>query len=350
MYRITSLFFIILLLFGCQNSQNNQKTESIEKNEAVEIPYSHPTTGEIERLDDAINDIIDKDAKIEVLAEGFNWAEGPVWIEEGNYLLFSDVPENKIYKWSEKEGKSVYLTPSGYTSEVEKENPSGSNGLMLNNDGKLVVCQHGDRRISIMDAPLEAPEVKFKTIIDNYNGKKLNSPNDGAFHENGDLYFTDPPYGLPGQDEDPEKEQSQNGVYKVDPAGNISILDDNLTRPNGLAFSPDFDKLYVAVSDMLKPVWMVYDVKDNGMVENGKIFFDAGELAKTRSGYPDGLKVNSKGILFATGPGGVLVFNADGKHLGTVLTGHDTANCALDTKQEYLYMTADDYLMRIKLL
>ncbi len=350
MYRLTSLIFLLLIFNGCQSNQNKQKTESIEKNEAVEIPYAHPTTGEIERLDATLNEIIAENAKIEVLAEGFNWSEGPVWVEDGKFLLFSDVPENIIYKWNEKEGKSVYLSPSGYTGDEAIEKPSGSNGLLINKEGKLVLCQHGDRRISFMDAGLTSPTPTFTTIVDSFEGKKLNSPNDGAFHQNGDLYFTDPPYGLPGQDEDPNKEQSQNGVYKVDGEGNISLLADDLTRPNGIAFSTDYKKLYVAVSDELNPKWMVYDVKDNGLVDNGSVFFDATALSKTRSGYPDGLKVNSKGVIFATGPGGVLIFNADGKHLGTVLTGHDTANCALDTNEQYLYMTADDYLMRIKLL
>lgn len=350
MPRYISLLAITFLVVACQSKKNQQTAETVEQNLAVEIPYTYPTTGKIERLDDAINQIIAKDANIEILAEGFTWSEGPVWVGNGNFLLFSDVPENTVYKWEEKNGKSIYLQPSGYTSDIEREEEKGSNGLILNPDGQLVLCQHGDRRVAIMNAPLNAPKPDFTTLISHYDEKKLNSPNDVVYHENGNLYFTDPPYGLPLHDEDTAKELKHNGVYKVDKQGKITLLTSDLTRPNGLAFSHDYKKLYVAVSDKEKPVWMVYEVKKDGTLENGAVFFDASPLVEGRKGLPDGLKVAKNGTLFATGPGGVLIFDPSGKHLGTINTGEATANCAFGNNGQYLYMTADMYLMRVKLL
>lgn len=296
-----------------------------------------------------IHKIIPEDAEIEILAEGFDWTEGPLWLPSEHKLIFSDIPSNAIFEWSETGGKKLYLKPAGYTGDEKRGGEAGSNGLLLSPEGELVLCQHGDRRMAKMDAPLSHPKAEFITLADNYNGKKLNSPNDAAYHKNGDLYFTDPPYGLEKNVNDPAKELGFQGVFKVDKTGNIVLLTKELSRPNGIAFSPDYKKLFVANSDQNKAIWMVYDVDDEGLLKNGKVFFDATDKTKNLRGLPDGLKVHPNGWVFATGPGGVLVFTPEGKHLGTIFTGEATSNCAFNEDYSELFMTADDFLLRIKL-
>lgn len=296
-----------------------------------------------------LSEIFKNISDIEILAEGFEWTEGPLWLPHENKLIFSDIPCNSIYEWTEKSGKKIYLTPSGYTGKEELAGESGSNGLLLNPNGELVICQHGDRRISKMNAKLTSPKPDFKTLAGNYEGKKLNSPNDAVFHKNGDLYFTDPPYGLELNMDDPKKELDFQGVYKVDKNGKVTLLTKELSRPNGIAFSPDYSKLYVANSDPEKAIWMVFDVDENGLLNNGKLFFDATSNTKKFKGLPDGMKVHKNGWIFATGPGGVLIFTPKGEHLGTIFTGEQTANCAFNPDFSQLFITADNYLLRIKL-
>ncbi len=296
-----------------------------------------------------IHKMISENAEIEILAEGFDWTEGPLWLPSENKLIFSDIPSNSIFEWSETGGKKLYLKPSGYTGDEERGGEAGSNGLLLNPEGELILCQHGDRRMAKMNAPLSNPKAEFITLADNYKGKKLNSPNDAAYHKNGDLYFTDPPYGLEKNVNDPAKELDFQGVFKLDKTGNIVLLTKELSRPNGIAFSPDYKKLYVANSDPNRAIWMVYDVDDDGMLKNEKVFFDATEMTGKLKGLPDGLKVHPNGWVFATGPGGVLVFTPEGEHLGTIFTGEATSNCAFNEDFSELFMTADDYLLRVKL-
>jgi gluconolactonase len=306
------------------------------------------TIGQIEKFDDALDKIINEDASIEVLADSFLWSEGPVWIDQGNCLLFSDVPANIIYRWSEKEGLSTYLQPSGFTGDDGKG--EGSNGLLLDSELNLIICQHGDRRVAKMDASLENPISKFSTIASQFNGKNFNSPNDAAYYKNGDLYFTDPPYGLEKREEDPAKEIPFSGVYKVDKKGNVTLLDNQLRRPNGIAFSPDWKKIYVANSDWKNAIIKVYDVNRDGILENGRVFFDCTSLqGEGVRGLPDGMKVNSDGVVFATGPGGVLVLDKEGKHIGTINPGVAVANVAIGG-DGYLYLTSHMYLTRVKLL
>ncbi len=307
-------------------------------------PTGNPTFGTIERLDPRFDQIIPKDAKIEKLAEGFAWSEGPIWIKNGNYLVFSDVPSNTVYKWKAGEGVTEYLKPSGYTGLARRGGEPGSNGLTVDSQGRLVLCEHGDRRVTRLE------RIGTKTTLANkYQGKRLNSPNDLVFHSNGDLYFTDPPYGLEGNIKDPKKELPYQGVYRVKPNGDITLLIDDLTFPNGLAFSPDEKTLYVAVSDPKRPVIMAYDVKADGTVANGRVFFDATPLAEQKKkGLPDGMKVDQHGNLFATAPGGVLVISPEGKHLGTINTYEPTANCNWGEDGSVLYITANHFLGRIK--
>ncbi|HRJ29059.1 MAG TPA: SMP-30/gluconolactonase/LRE family protein [Cyclobacteriaceae bacterium] len=311
-------------------------------------PAVKKTIGSIERLDAALDNIISIDAQIEILAEGFEWSEGPVWVESENMLLFSDVPKNMIHKWTEANGLKDYLTPSGFTgTETERREP-GSNGLVLDGTGKLVLCQHGDRRIAVLNASLADPKPEFSTLADRYDGKKFNSPNDAAFRGN-DLFFTDPPYGLPKQANDPTKEIPFQGVYKVSAAGDVTLMIDSLTRPNGIAFFPDNSTFIVANSDPGKAIWYRYRLDENDSIVHASIFYDATENTKTESGLPDGLKIDQQGNVFATGPGGVWIFSSDGKALGKIKLPVPTANCALSADQKTLYITADMYLLRVKL-
>ena len=303
----------------------------------------------IERLDPALDQLVAPDAAIEVLAGGYDWTEGPVWVKEGGYLLFSDIPPNAIHRWKQGEGARLYLKPSGYTGAEPRGGEVGSNGLVLDRDGRLVLAQHGDRRIARMDAPLASPQPKFTTLADRYNGARFNSPNDLVFHSSGDIYFTDPAYGMEKQWDDPKRELPYAGVFRRAKDGTVTLLTRDMTRPNGLAFSPDERRLYVAQSDPAAAIWRVFDVKADGTIENSRVLLDSTAMTAGRKGLPDGLKIDTAGNLFATGPGGVLVISPDGKHLGTIMTGQATSNCAFGDDGRTLYMTADDYLMRVTL-
>jgi gluconolactonase len=310
------------------------------------------TIGSVERIDASVNSVISENATIEVLAEGYDWSEGPIWIEAQKMLLFSDVPKNVIYKWTEENGAEAYLTPSGYTgSGPTQSKEPGSNGLTLDKEGRLVLCQHGDRRVARMDAPFDQPKASFVSIADNYNGKKLNSPNDVVCRKNGDVFFTDPPYGLPLQNEsDPSKEIPFQGVYKVTADGKVTLLVDSLTRPNGLAFTPDEKTLIIANSDPEKAIWYAFDLTENDSLINQRIFYNATAEAKAGDpGLPDGLKIDRQGNIFATGPGGVWIFSREGKVLGKIRTPVPSANCALADEDKTLYLTSDNYLLRVKL-
>ncbi|HMO39497.1 MAG TPA: SMP-30/gluconolactonase/LRE family protein [Saprospiraceae bacterium] len=305
-------------------------------------------TSPIERLDPALDAIIASDAVITVIATGYVWSEGPLWLPAQQRLIFSDVPANTIYQWTAEAGASVYLSPSGYTDTIPRGGEPGSNGLTLDAAGNLVLCQHGDRRMARMQAPLDAPKALFTTLADGYNGKKFNSPNDAVFDRQGNLYFTDPPYGLLQQDEDPTKELPFNGVYKVTPEGAVTLLIDSLTRPNGIAFSPDEQYLYVANSDPARATWYRYTLRDGAIVEGG-IWYDATALTATEPGLPDGMKVDKNGNVFATGPGGIFVFNLAGKLLGKIRFAAATSNCALADDDKTLYVTNHQDIVRVQL-
>ena len=298
-------------------------------------------------LDPRMEILISKNAKIEILAEGFGWAEGPVWVPELNGILFSDVPNNKAYLWTEKKGLSLFLYPSGMTNHAPNNKSDGSNGLGLDSDGNLILCQHGDRSISRLNNWF-FEEPKYDVLVDHFNGKWLNSPNDLVFDKQGSIYFTDPPYGLRNGDEDDLKELNFNGVFKWSAKEEVKLVEKNMSRPNGIALSLDEKTAYVANSDPTNDVIMAFDVLDDGF-SNGRIFFDGNNLSKTREGLFDGLKMHSSGIIFATGPGGVLLLDSVGVHLGTIMPGKKTANCSFDKDEQYLYLTSTDVLARVKL-
>lgn len=294
----------------------------------------------IERLDPKLDAIIAPDAVIETLCQGFQWSEGPVWDEKEQRLLFSDVPRNTIHEWREgSKEATVFMKPSGYTGVSEVSASGGSNGLAFDAKGQLVLCEHGDRRISYL-----TPDGGKRTLTDQYEGKRFNSPNDLAIAKNGDVFFTDPPYGLPN---DKFRELDFNGVFRVGADGKAQLLVKDLERPNGIALSPDESVLYVAQSHQPRAVIMAYPLAKNGSVGEGKVFFDTKGL--TGPGLPDGLKVNDQGIVFTTGPGGVLILSADGKLLGRILCGRSTANVGFGPKQKSLFITSKDRVLRVNL-
>jgi gluconolactonase len=300
-------------------------------------------TPKIERLDPALDALLSPDSPIEQLAEGFNWSEGPTWFQ--NSVVFSDVPENIIYQWKAGGAKAaVFLKPSGMLTPREGFREQGSNGLGVDAEGRLLICQHGERRVARVEK-----DGRQTSLADKFEGQRFNSPNDLARRKNGDLYFTDPPYGLEGLNKSPLKELDFNGVFRIGAEGKVSAVIKDLTFPNGLGFSPDEKTLYVAISDGQAPRIMAYEVQADGSVANGRVFFDAKPLvAPDRKGMPDGMKVDAQGNLWATGPGGVLIISPSGKHLGTILTGQATGNCCWGDDGSSLYITADMFLYRVK--
>ena len=304
---------------------------------------SGETLGYIQRIKPALDRLVPAHARIEKIADSFEWAEGPVWISSGKYLLFSDVPRNVILKWQEGAGTSELVKGSGYTGTTPRGGEPGSNGLAVDQKGRLVMCQHGDRQIARIEK-----DGNRTVLVSKYEGQRLNSPNDLVFNSRGDLYFTDPPYGLEKLNDDPGKELKFNGVYRLSADGTLTLLTSELTFPNGIGFSPDERTLYVANSDPKKAIWMAYEVKPDGTLGKGRVFFDATPRVGSGKGLPDGLKVDTQGNLFATGPGGVWVFSPGGEPLGLLNTGEATANCGWGDDGSMLYITADMYLCRVK--
>jgi gluconolactonase len=310
---------------------------------AAAIAGDRRTIGRIERQDPRLDALVPRDAVIEVLAEGFRWSEGPVWDRAAGRLLFSDVPNNVVHAWSEKGGLSSFLKPSGYTGpEGGGGREPGANGLAFDAKGRLVLCQHGDRRISRLE------HGRFVTLVDRFEGKRFNSPNDLVLGADGSIYFTDPPYGLTKTFDDPGREIGWNGVYRLAPDGRVSVLAKDLRAPNGIGLSPDGGTLYVGQSDPDRPVVMAYDLAKDGTVSNGRVFFDTTPLRKNGPGGPDGLKVDRDGNVFTTGPGGVVVVSPKGEYLGTIVTGIPTANLAFGDDGSTLYLTANDRLCRVR--
>ena len=330
------VLMIATVLLSCNNEQPQNSS-------------AYKTTGTVERIDPALDSIIDADAVAEIIAEGFEWSEGTLWIEKENMLLFSDVPTNTIYKWTEAKGKEVYLTPSGYTDTVKRGGETGSNGLLLDANGNLVLCQHGNRQMARMNATLNQPAPQFTPLAWMYKGKRFSSPNDAVYNSAGELFFTDPPYGLETQsDTDPKKELSFNGVYKVKTNGEVILLVDSIPRPNGIAFLPGEQQLIIASSDDKNPNWYIYDVQNDSLV-NGRLFYNNIAASKGQTGSPDGLKVDKKGNVFATGPGGIWIFTKEGKVLGKLKLDHPTSNCALSPDEKILYISNDMQVLRFKM-
>jgi gluconolactonase len=304
---------------------------------------------EYESKKSSFRSVVNSSAEGEVICSGFDWSEGPLWLADQKTLLFCDIPKNSIYKWTEAKGKELYLKPSGYTGSTPRGGEVGSNGLILDNSGRLLLCQHGDRRIARMDAPLSKPAPTFTTLADNYNGKKFDSPNDLFIRANGDIFFTDPPYGMEQQEKDPLKEAPYQGIYKLSTDGKVHLLTDTVTRPNGIAMMPDGRTLIVASSDAAKAVWYAFTLDENDSITGGRIFCDATQEAKTQPGLPDGLKIDRAGNIFATGPGGIWVFDKSLELIGKIKIKGITSNCVFADDERTLFITADDNVLRVKM-
>jgi gluconolactonase len=337
MKRLFLLFLPIAIAAGSASCQNKPQVST------------YPTIGSIEKLDPALDAIISPNAKAEIIATGFDWSEGPLWIEKYKMLIWSDVPQNTIYKWTEEKGKELYLTPSGYTDTVKRGGETGSNGLTLDQNGSLILTQCGNRQIARMEAPLDQPAAKYTSVANNYGGKKFNSPNDVIQSTGGEFFFTDPPYGLEKYMSDPKKELPFQGVYKVKPNGEVVLLVDSITRPNGIALFPGEKTLLVANSDPGKANWYAFDIEGDKLI-NPRIWATANGADKKLKGLPDGMKIDRNGNVFASGPGGIWIFDKTGKLLGKIsIPDAPVSNCAFSDDQKTLYLTNDMNILRINL-
>ncbi|MDP6721027.1 MAG: SMP-30/gluconolactonase/LRE family protein [Pirellulaceae bacterium] len=330
---ITTTTLMLALLVSSSQAQNTT---------------NFPLIGHVDRFDSSLDGLISKDATIQVLCGGFEWAEGPVWVSEaenkfGGFVLFSDIPHNAVMKWQEGTGVTTYMKPAGYTGVADYGAEPGSNGLALDPSGRLVLCEHGDRRISVLTA-----NGGKLTLADRWEGKRLNSPNDLAIRKNGEIFFTDPIYGLPNRADDPLREINFCGVYRLQKDGTVTLQYRGISRPNGIAFSADERTLYVANSDGRDPIWRAFPVQEDGNLGTPRPFFDCSKEDRIARGGGDGLKVDLHGNVFATGPGGVLVLSPKGKLLGRIVTGERIANVGWGNDGSVLYLTSDMYLCRIQ--
>lgn len=363
-------FTLVACIVGCSEGT---PTSDVTPRDAVPTEAVQHTSFEIEarghweRLDSALDGLILEDAKVEILAEGFRWSEGPVWIPKGEFLLFSDVPENVVYRWHATTDLEAWLRPSGYTGDTPRGGEPGSNGLILDGEGRLLLAQHGDRRLARLAVPVQdgpwvgddgagsagvdsATSPTFDTVVDAFEGHRFHSPNDLVLAKDGAIYFTDPPYGLEHGWDDPAREMDVNGVYRLSADGQVERLVHNLSRPNGIALAPDGRTLYVANSDPQRAVWIAYQLGDDGAADSGRVFFDAtSRVGEAEPGLPDGLKIDVGGHLFATGPGGLWVLHPDGYPLGRLRLPDPTANCAFGGDGHDLYLTSNHRLLRIRL-
>jgi gluconolactonase len=298
-----------------------------------------PAVGKILRLDPAFDALVSKDARIEKVATGFTFTEGPLWRPQ-NALWFSDVPGNVVRSVSPSGDVKILIQNAGGIASPGPGALIGPNAMVTDKDGAILLCQHGARRIVRV-----APDMTITPVIEKFEGHRLNSPNDMVYRSDGALYFTDPPYGLPKQNDDPGKELKFNGVFLYKD-GKLKAIVKDLNLPNGIALSPDEKTLYVSNSDEKKRSWMRYDVAADGTVSNGRIFFD---LANAKEqGIPDGMKVDSQGNIYAAGPEGIWVLSPDGRHIGTIQPGESAANVAWGDDGKSLYITASTSVYRIR--
>lgn len=318
----------------------------------LSVAGDYPEIGTVHRYDDALDRLLDEGVHIEKLTEDtFMWSEGPVWVPGKNVLLFSDVPGNTIWRWSETSGLDTFLQPSAM-DDGGPANPSGqgTNGLMLSVEGSLLAGDHGSR--SLVEIDLSTKE--RAAVVTEFEGKRFNSPNDLVISRKrwpGTVFFTDPPYGLKGGEDSPQRELDFNGVYRLDADGKVTLLEGSMARPNGIALSPDEKVLYVANSQGDNTIWNAYDLNGDGSIAGGpRLFASAQDLANQgKKGNPDGMAVDVEGNIWATGPGGVLVFDPSGKLLGLIETGTAIANCAFGGEDgNVLYMTSHQFLARIQ--
>lgn len=348
-YLLPIILSCVALCSGC-NADPSQATgkNSTPKDSAL----AANAIGKIEIFDQSASAIIDSNAAIQVIGRHYKWSEGPVWLPATQTLLFSDVLQNKIYQWNGKDTPVVYLTPSGYTDTAARNGENGSNGLTLDKNGRLLLCQSGDRKVARLNAPLDQPKPDFTILAPNYKGKKFNSPNDLVTDSSNNIYFTDPIYGLPKRENDPSRELSFEGVYKITAAGRLTLLIDSISRPNGIALSLDQRILYVGSSDDQHTKWYAYHLDNQGNIQNGGVLLDGTALkanATVKQGA-DGFKLDRYGNIFAAGPDGINIISPAGKLLGLIkIFNRRTSNCAFNETKDILYITADDMVLKIKI-
>lgn len=308
--------------------------------------------GKIELYDTSAGRFIDSNAVIEVIGRHYLWSEGPVWVPAKQMLLFSAVRENKIYQWNGKDTPVAFLTPSGYTDTAYRDGENGSNGLALDREGRLLLCQSGNRQVVRLNASLDSPHPVFTVLAPNFKGRKFNSPNDLVADSKDNIYFTDPIYGLPKHENDPTRELAFEGVYKISPNGKVTLVIDSILRPNGIALSLDEKFLYIGSSNDRHPRWYIYPLDSSGDVKGGGVLMDGTEQlnkAKVRQSA-DGFKIDKYGNLFAAGPDGINIISPAGELLGLIrIYNRPASNCAFNETKDVLYITAADLVLRVKL-
>lgn len=340
---LVAIIAYLIMSPGCNNPTPPSTPPSTARDSAV---------GRIEIYDSSATAIIDSNAIIQVIGHHYKWSEGPVWVPAQKMLLFSDVPDNKIYVYRGNDTPVVYLTPSGYTDTAYRNGENGSNGLTLDRSGHLLLCQSGNRQVVRLNAPLDSPKPAFTVLAANYKGKKFNSPNDLVTDRHNNIYFTDPIYGLPKHENDPTRELNFEGVYKISTDGRLSLLIDSIARPNGIALSLDEKTLYVGSSDDNHTRWYAYHLDDKGSIQSGGILLDGTALkekATVKQGA-DGFKIDLQGNIFSAGPDGINIISPTGKLLGLIKIYHRrVSNCAFNETKDLLYITADDQVLQVKL-
>jgi gluconolactonase len=321
-------------------------------NEGPKVPATDTLIGKVELYDPAAAALIDSNAVIQVIGRHYKWSEGPVWVPAKQMLLFSAVKENRIYQWKGADTPTLFLEPSGYTDTAFRDGENGSNGLALDREGRLLLCQSGNRQVVRLNSALDSPRASFTVLAPNYKGKKFNSPNDLIADSKDNIYFTDPIYGLPKHENDPTRELNFEGVYRIGNDGRLTLLIDSISRPNGIALSPDEKILYVGSSADPNTRWYAFHLDSAGGIQGGGVLLDGAPLkqrATVKQGA-DGFKIDKHGNLFATGPDGVNIISPEGKLLGLIHIYHrPTSNCAFNETKDVLYITADDLVLRIRI-
>ena len=340
-YLLYAVIICLVTAGACNN--NNSSANASSKDSLI---------GKVELYDPAAAGLIDSNAVIEVIGRHYKWSEGPIWVPAKKMLLFSAVKENTIYRWSGADTPVAFLTPSGYTDTAVRDGENGSNGLTLDREGRLLLCQSGNRQVVRLGASLDTPKPVFTVLAAGYKGKKFNSPNDLIADSKDNIYFTDPIYGLPKRENDPTRELNFEGVYRISNDGRLSLLIDSISRPNGIALSSDERTLYVGSSDDQHTRWYAFQMDSTGRITGGGVLLDGAALkerAKVKQGA-DGFKIDRAGNLFATGPDGVNIISPGGKLLGLIrVYGRPTSNCAFNEQRDVLYITADDLVLRVKI-
>jgi gluconolactonase len=337
MHKIVAGIVFTAFAFACQD-------------EVKETGSSHTMRLTVETYGDHDSMFLESFTTASIIANGFVWSEGPVWDEKTHSLLISDLPGNTIYQWSKEKGQRVYLEHAGFSDTLDHRSQDGSNGLAIDKNNQLIICQSGARRIVRMKTAIGAPAADYEVLADNYQGKKFNSPNDLVIDHNNAIYFTDPVYGLPEEEKDPTRELNHEGIYRISHDGSIRLLIDSISRPNGITLSPDEKTLYIASSDEKKPAWYAYKLSDSGTIVSGGLFLDAlalREKAAIRQS-PDGLKTDHNGTIYSSGPDGICMISPRGKLVGLIkIKDRYTSNCAFNAAKDSLYITVDDIVLLV---